>query len=983
MLMNDAALLPVLPLEDARWHIELLGGLRAYPPRDALNIGGSREWADPVEQFRTHKAALLLARLALSPHRAHARDELAELLWPDAPANRGRASLTQTLVYLRTAFHQPRTGGLFITDHKTVRVTQNALQTDVARWEAAACRALDTPLNGDETPIALVKAVLTAYVGELLPGFYDGWVCDERSRLADLHDKLNDRLRLLEGALPAAVTAPAVYRDAGVANDAPFLMNAPLFLTRFFGREAECAHLRDLLLQSPPVRLVTLRGMGGIGKTRLAFETAQSVVGSDTSPFGWAAYVPLDAAQTAEQMESVLRSVLGSGADESDSIAAIAHTLNNRSKMRGDHAGRDHVLLVLDNLEQLGADAAPVVARLLILVPRLTVLATSRQPIGIAGEVEIPLGPLNGSGSETIPVDEPEDARLFVDRARLARPSFALTAENKGAVITLCNVLEGVPLALELAAAWVRVLTLPQILARLSHRFDLLALRGASAANSPLVAKRHQSLHSTIAWSYDLLGPSLQTIWAQLSVLRGGWTAEAAQAVTGLKEVSEPLLLLAERSLILVETNEATGTVRYRMLESLREFAETQAQAQGDDFYAALTVRHARYFADLSREANAMIKDGRGMRPALHLLGPERDNLHTIFSRLQEVIPQKIPPAETDVSDANLITFVQAAIENIVRSIWFWTGRERLLYLQAAADVVSLLPKETGRPLYADVLRLQGWYLSLTGDYAAAERLLRESLALWTALGNETEVVTVKNHLAAQAWKMGNSDHAFVVFMESLHFAQKNNNLRLESAMLNNLAIAGPDLAQRRAWIERAVALDNEHFRGSTFHACSVSCLGSIAFLQNDRETAQRCFEEAHAIALADGNSGMIAVAKYCLAGFVCDMDESLDRAEHLLHEAQILYESLGEYPRISDTLLLRFQVALKRGDCPVALSHARDYLRVNRDAHLMDAEEQLSAQADITKRLRDTGHKTDALLMPPSEVEPSVNELTALFRPA
>lgn len=574
---------PVVP-QGGVWRIELLGGLRVYPPATAARDADCS--ADAVETFRTHKTALLLARLALAPRRVHAREELAELLWPDVPADRSRARLAQALAYLRTALRLDREDGWIVADHKTIRLTHDRIRTDVAEWEAAARSALSAAAPIPEA-VARLRAALSADRGELVPGFYDAWLCDERNRLAGLRDEMEARLAEWESEAtrfppspprPKALDAPSRGAGESVADfgDAPPLINAPLFLTRFFGRDAERALLADLLGEEPPVRLITLMGMGGIGKTRLAAQAAQAVL----PDYGWAAFVPMESAITAAQMESTLLSALGV-ASRDDALTAVVRHLQSRASAI-DRTSR--LLLVLDNLEQLEERAAPVVARLLAQVPRLTILATSRQPVGIAGERELLLGPLCDDCGGDIPNAETprDDLRLFLDRARLARPAFALTGANKASVARLCGLLEGVPLALELAATWMRAATPEQIAARLDHRYGLLALSGASTASGP-AAKRHRSLRAAVAGSYDLLGPALQAFWMQLSAFHGGWTADAARAVTQIADVEEPLTILAERSLILAETDDATGDIRYRMLESLREFALEHLQARGDD----------------------------------------------------------------------------------------------------------------------------------------------------------------------------------------------------------------------------------------------------------------------------------------------------------------------------------------------------------------------------------------------------------------
>ncbi len=893
------------------WRVSLLGDLRVVPDE------GSDE---TCRRFRTHKGALLLARLLLYPARAFSRDELVDWLWTDAPADRGRANLSQTLLDLRKQF----TPAIFVADHHTIRLQAAFFQTDVARFESLASEARRVKTG------AAWEAAAQAWGGDLLPGFYDDWVECERRRLSALYEEARER-------------SEAVARDHPAVLPETQIVGMPLTLTRFFGRETELARVTNALASPPHARLATLVGMGGIGKTRLALE-AIPLLAADRA-FGFIAFVPLaDVSEAAHLPDALAQSLAVETVADADPLPLVIAFLCKVTAKCGRR-----VLLALDNLEQFGEDAAPLVARLLREIPVLTILATSRQPIGIAGEREIPLGPLTH-----------EALALFADRARLARPDFAVTSRNEGEVRDLCALLEGVPLALELAGAWGRTLSPTQIAARLHDRFDGLALRGVFCGTAP---KRHRSLHAAIGWSFDLLSPELQSFLVHLSVFRGGWTLEAAQAVTGATDATEPLLLLSERSLLFAEPDTSTGALRYRMLESLREFACEQARQRGGDFCAALSLRHARYFADLSREADAMTREGHGMRPALARLGPERENLRAVFAGLQEIVREEKGSADGDRPAYR--SFIQAAVESIVQSYWLWSGKEMTLCLQGAMDALPRLPDETAsRPLRAHVVALQGQRASLAGDYPTGERLLNESLALWKALGNKKEVATVKNYLAGQAWKRGDSTGAFAIWSENLRFARETGDLRMESAMLHNVALVGPDLAQRRVWIERAVALDRKHWPGSMFHACSVGCLSFVAREQDDLETAQACLEEAHEIAVADGARGTVAVIKQCLADFYVETNvpsASLERADELLHDAQSLYTELEEWPRIANCLLSRFRVALKRGDVSSALDFARDYLATNRDADLMDAAEQAAAREDIAKRLREAGCSADA----------------------
>jgi non-specific serine/threonine protein kinase len=307
------------------------------------------------------------------------------------------------------------------------------------------------------------------------------------------------------------------------------------------------------------------------------------------------------------------------------------------------------VLLVLDNFEHLAGSGAPLVHTLLARVPNLTCLVTSRQRLLLDGEREFALPPLATPKTEKYGDHTPESllaypsVALFVSRAQAARPDFALTPRNAEAVARLCQRLEGIPLALELAAAWTQTLTPAQMLERLERRFDLLVSRRRDAPG------RHATLRATIEWSWGLLPPDLQRFFAQLSVFRGGWTLEAAEAVTGDPNALLYLTELRERSLVVSDeedleeeppcdpdapvenapvvtatTEEAAAGMRFRMLESLREFASERLNESGER--AALAARHLAYFLRLAEAAGPHLR-GPGQISWLRRLETDHDNL--------------------------------------------------------------------------------------------------------------------------------------------------------------------------------------------------------------------------------------------------------------------------------------------------------------------------------------------------------------------
>jgi predicted ATPase/DNA-binding SARP family transcriptional activator len=341
----------------------------------------------------------------------------------------------------------------------------------------------------------------------------------------------------------------------------------PVSLTRFHGRHEEMRRLRQLLT-APDVRLVTLTGPPGIGKTRLALEGAHDLL---EAFHGAVWYVSLaevdDAGDLLDALADALRLDASSGGGTLRQI--VAHLAGRRA------------LLVLDNLEQVASEAGPMIAALLARAPRVACLVTSRRTLGMPGEHQIAVNPLPVPAGEEDPqaLLRYASVELFLDRAQAVRPDCQVTPVNAPAISELCARLEGIPLALELVAARAGVLTLPQMLERLDGLLDWQAGQGACAT------ERHRSLRAAIDWSYRLLTPELRRVLERLSVVRDGWSLETAQSVCAQdeslseKECLDLILELKCHSLVMAE--ESSGEMRFRMLRVLREYASERLRMQG------------------------------------------------------------------------------------------------------------------------------------------------------------------------------------------------------------------------------------------------------------------------------------------------------------------------------------------------------------------------------------------------------------------
>ncbi|HZX02423.1 MAG TPA: BTAD domain-containing putative transcriptional regulator [Kribbella sp.] len=493
---------------------------------------------------------------------------------------------------------------------------------------------------------------------------------DPGTRLRDLHVSVLRGDSVDPAAKSSAVPAPAP--SAPRSN-----LRAPL--TSFVGRREDVIELTRLL--SNGTRLVTMVGPGGAGKTRLATETGRSLVDQSGDGIWFVELAPLgDAADVAPTVLSTLGA--SEYVDVTQARFAPQHIPTSRAATQRlvEVIGDRRVLLVFDNCEHLVQEVAGLVDSLLASCPRLRVLTTSREPLSIPGEHLHPVGPLD-LPPEDATTDEYPSMQLFVDRARAVRPDFQLTDSNREAVAEICRRLDGMPLAIELAAARLRALNPPQIVDRLADRFRLLT------SGSRTALPRHQTLRAVVEWSWDLLDPDEQAVARRLSLFSGGATLEAAEQICSGEHIPAESVLGVLASLVdksLVEAAADERSVRYRMLETVRAYGAEQLKASGE--YDRFRWAHTVYFSRVLRKARPKLRTGEQIEWIARLTA-DNENL--------------IDALRTAIDTGSARVAVQMVA--VLGEYWTMSGRpaEAVTWMQAALAVPGRsVPLDKAEALY-------------------------------------------------------------------------------------------------------------------------------------------------------------------------------------------------------------------------------------------------------------------------------------------
>jgi non-specific serine/threonine protein kinase len=649
-----------------------------------------------------------------------------------------------------------------------------------------------------------------------------------------------------DGAMP--VPAPQPQRT-----------NLPVQLSSFIGREREQGEVRALL---DAARLVTLTGAGGAGKTRLALAVACALLGGYPDGVWLVELAPVaDPVHVARTVASTLDVAEQPGRPIRDSLI--------------DALRLKHLLLLLDNCEHLVQACAELVETLLRACPELRVLATSRQALHVAGETTWRVPAMAVPPTESVPSDELlirfDATRLFVERARGGFPRFAVSDQNGPAIVRICSRLDGIPLALELAAARVSVLGLDQIDARLHDRFRLLT------AGSRTALPRQQTLRATLDWSFGLLSPHERVVFRRLAVFAGGWTLEAAEDICagegiGGDEVLELLAGLVDKSLVVAD--EAGESRRYRLLETMREYGWEKLRATGEE--AAVRDRHRNWLLALAEEADRGL---RGATQAAWLTRLERE--HDNFRAALAWCTGEHRDPETGLRLAGALA-------------WFWRlhghigeGRRWL--------TLALAPGDEASPARCRALNGAGLLAYAQGDYAAATALFEESLRLAHVLGDASAVAWSLHGLGRVAEGTHDFAGASIVLEESLlyfHACQDTAGSAYSRLYLANVARERADYARAAALYRETLVVAREV--GDTwFLGWTLAYTAILAFLQGDVQRAAALFREGLVLLDTIRATWGIAVCLLGLAG-VARAQGQPERAARLFGAERALRARLG-----------------------------------------------------------------------------------------
>jgi predicted ATPase len=927
----------------------------------------------PAERWRLRKVRNLVKLLALATQHQMHRDQVVELFWPDLDFDRALNIFYQTLHAARKAV-QPFGHQVFIYQNEIISLPNDwRVWIDIDVFRQKAERARETGSLGD------YQTAIELYTGDLLPeDLYEEWAQPQRDALRSEYLELVEQyadLQIAQGQAPAAIellrkaltidasresihyrlmhayavagqrqyalrqyqvlkealrtdldiepetVTTRLYEDIQAGRigaeefrspiSAPILIrhkhNLPVQLTSFIGREREAAEVSSLLCDQ---RLMTLTGAGGSGKTRLALKVAEAVL--DRFPHGvW--FIELAGIADSQMVPR--------------SIAAVLGIQENASKSLPEHLqeylSSKHLLLILDNCEHVIAGCASISDMLLKSCPELKILASSREAFGISGEMAYPVPSLPAPDLRHLltldQIRQYASVQLFTERASAVHPHFQLTISNAAIVAQICHRLDGIPLAIELAAARVSILSVEQIAARLDHRFRLLTVGSRTAL------PRHQTLRASIDWSYSLLAETERLLLLRLSVFYGGWTLNMAEEVCGFSgldefDVIDGMSQLAKKSLILVET-EVGGNTRYRMLETIRQYAIEKLLDNEES--------HTVHDRHLSAYVGLALKAGPNLRS--HQQVAWMDRLETEIDNLRAALEWAV---EGNVLEGLSLT---------TSIFWFWynrgyrvEGEQWLGKLLNLVDWGSLSQED--KMLAVEARARQSMLLSVLGLInPRMTRLAEETMALSQELGEAGKPVQL---IALQAlqWNLSyqQENKAREVSCQGLALAEELG----DSFMLAEFLQHFEDDPDRNRW--KAAAEQNLTIRrelGDLDGQMTANIvLGGLYFVEGDLATAIHLAEESSRLAQIVKNPWGYLVGQSTLAYMLCESGQ-LGRGIDLFMQMLPVTRDLGEPIWIIWVLNCLGHCGDLNQDWPTCHSYFRQSVDLSRTSQLAYAE--------------------------------------------
>src|SRR5262245_61812896 len=733
-----------------------------------------------------------------------------------------------------------------------------------------------------ESVMALVAMVLsgepdwTKFPGTIPPGFKNLILkCiekDPENRPATVHD-VRRSLRTVVHEHASSVTSSSIGALSGTMH------NLPREVASFVGREQELEECERLLGQT---RILTLTGSGGSGKTRLAIRLVTGLIPKHAGGVWFVDFGPL--ADPALVMQAVAQAL----SVKEESGRSLEKSLIER--LNGPP-----MLLVLDNCEHVLGTAGALVETLLQGCENLKVVATSREALTLSGEqvYSVPTLPVPESGKRLSveALTSFASVKLFMERAVQVQPAFVLDARNAAAVADICRRLDGIPFAIELAAARVKVLAVEQIRAKLDDRFRLLT--GGSKAALP----RQQTLRATIQWSYDHLHPEEQQLMRALAVFAGGWTLEAATPVCGVSddefEVLDTLTRLVDKSLVVVEHRRG-GESRYRYLETVRQYAlERLVEAKESE---AVRDRHIEFYCKFAEEAGPHLR-GRDQADWNRKLSTEHENL------LAALAWREPPEGEPELA---------MRLGGAVWRFWLNTGHVGLgrSLLDGLLSLQVELPEARAKVLYGSSL------LAFTqGDYEAAQKRIDECLPIFRALENSERVAASLGMLANIASQRGDFEVARQRFEEAIEINRQRGNRMGVATQLNNL--------------------------------------GVMAWRQRDLPTARSMFDDASKEMRAVGDLSSLSMALHNLGMITNEQDDLPAARAYLLESIQITLD-LGEQRQLPMILELGGDLAEKHGDTARAITMRGAADAIREEAGVPFGAAERKHEESIVARLRE-----------------------------